>query len=250
MILQKLGDYYDRLAADPNDPMTPPGFSREKISYVLVLAPDGSSADLLDVRIQQGNKFFPQIMPVPDRGGRSGSGFKPFFLWDNTGYVLGRDSKGKPERTRQAFESFRDFHQQMAQHIDDPELHAVAKFLAGWSPDRAEMFPLFAEAIDKNIVFRIRGNTHFVHQSPAIVREWKAPIPEGETVVVGQSLVNGSTGPIARLHPLISGVTGAQTMGAAIASFNLDVARPARAWIETSLLTIYNLSTQGRVVRK
>lgn len=222
MILRKLVDYYDRLAADPTDPMTPHGFSREKISFELVVEPDGSDAKLGELREQQGKKLFPRIMPVPDRGGRSGSGFKPFFLWDNSGYVLGRDSKGKPDRTRLAFEAFRDFHRDMAARIDDPELAAVAKFLAGWSPDRAESLESFEEAIDKNIVFRIRGKSHFVHQSPAVVSEWKAPAAEGEVVVSGQSLINGDSGPLARLHPMISGVTGAQTMGAAIASFNLD----------------------------
>ena len=222
MILQRLVDYYDRLAADPTDPMTPHGFSREKISFELVVEPDGSSAELADVRDQQGKKFYPRVMPVPDRGGRQGTGFKPFFLWDNTGYVLGRDSKGKPERSRKAFESFRDFHQQMAERIDDPELAAVAKFLGGWSPDRAEALKLFDEAIDKNVVFRIRGQSHHVHQSPTVVREWKAPPTEGEAVVVGHSLLGGDPGPLARLHPMISGVAGAQTMGAAIASFNLD----------------------------
>jgi CRISPR-associated protein Csd1 len=222
VILQRLTNYYDRLAADPNDPMTPAGFSREKISFELVVEPDGSSAALGDLRDQQGSKHFPRVMTVPSRGGRQGTGLKPNFLWDNTGYVLGVDSKGKPDRSRLAFESFRDFHQQMAARIDDPELSAVAKYLSGWSPDRAESFPLFAEAIDKNIVFRIRGTTHFVHQSPAVIRDWKAPIADDEIVVNGQSLISGDTGPIARLHPLISGVTGAQTMGAAIASFNAD----------------------------
>jgi CRISPR-associated protein Csd1 len=222
MILQRLTDYYDRLAADPNDPMTPSGFSREKISFALVLNPDGSDAQLVDLRDQQGKKFFPRMMPVPDRGGRSGTSLKPNFLWDNSGYVLGRDSKGNSERSRQAFESFRDFHRHMAETIQDEELDAVVKFLSGWCPDRVEMFPLFEEAVDKNIVFRLKGRTHFVHQSPTVIREWKAPIDEKEPIVTGQSLVRGDAGPIARLHPFISGVKDAQSMGAAIASFNLD----------------------------
>jgi CRISPR-associated protein Csd1 len=222
VILQRLVDYYDRLAADPNDPMTPSGFSREKISFELLIEPDGSSALLHDVRDQQGKKYFPRIMVVPDRGGRSGTALKPNFLWDNSGYVLGRDSKGKADRSRQVFESFRDFHLKIAQAIDDPELTAVANFLAGWSPDRAETFPLFNEALDKNIVFRIRGQSRFVHQSPAIISQWKAPVADDEIIVNGQSLISGDVGPIARLHPLISGVKDAQTMGAAIASFNLD----------------------------
>jgi CRISPR-associated protein Csd1 len=234
MILQSLVQYYDRLASDPNDPMTPAGFSREKISFALVIAPDGSSAELVDERQQQDKKFFPTIMAVPDRGGRSGTALKPNFLWDNSGYVLGRDSKGKVDRSRQAFEAFRDFHTKMAEIIQDEELAAVAKFLAGWLPQRADDFRLFEEAIDKNIVFRIGGRSHYVHQSPLIAREWRPPPEEDEAVVSGQSLVSGDTGPLARLHPLISGVKGAQTMGAAIASFNLD------AFTSYGLVQTYN----------
>ena len=222
MILQRLVDYYDRLAADPNDPMTSAGFSREKISFELVVEPDGSNASLNEVGDRQGKRLFPRIMTVPDRGGRQGTSLKPNFLWDNTGYVLGRDSKGKPERSKLAFEAFRDFHIKMAASIEEPELAAVAKYLANWSPERADSLALFADAIDKNIVFRIRGNTHYVHELPAIKRDWKAPVPEDEIVVCGQSLVSGDSGPLARLHPLISGVKDAQTMGAAIASFNAD----------------------------
>ena len=222
MILQRLVEYYDRFAADPDAPMTPTGFNRESISFELVIEPDGSSAELSDLRDGDGKKRFPRIMTVPDRGGRSGTGLKPNFLWDNSGYVLGRDSKGNADRTRKAFESFRDFHRQMAERIDDPELAAVAKFLARWSPERAESFTLLPDALDRNITFRIRGQSHFIHQLPAVIRGWKAPVPENEKGVNGQSLVGGEVGPIARLHPMISGVTGAQTMGAAIASFNLD----------------------------
>jgi CRISPR-associated protein Csd1 len=222
MILQRLVDYYDRLASDPSDPMTPQGFSREKISFALVIEPDGSAATLSDLREQAGKKLFPRIMAVPDRGGRSGTALKPNFLWDNSGYVLGHDGKGKPDRSRQAFEAFRDFHVQMSESIDDPELAIVSIFLRGWSPEKAVSLELFEDVTDKNIVFRIRGTSHFVHESPAILTQWKAPIPDDAPVVVGQSLIGGDFGPIARLHPLISGVKDAQTMGAAIASFNLD----------------------------
>jgi CRISPR-associated protein Csd1 len=45
---------------------------------------------------------------------------------------------------------------------------------------------------------------------------------EGEAVVVGPSLISGEEEPLARLHPQLKGVAGANTMGAAIVSFNLN----------------------------
>ncbi|HEX8341780.1 MAG TPA: type I-C CRISPR-associated protein Cas8c/Csd1, partial [Tepidisphaeraceae bacterium] len=220
MILQRLAEYYDRLALDVADPMTPFGFSREKISFELLIDLDGTNAELADIRVQEGRNSFPRVMTVPDRGGRSGSSLKPNFLWDNTGYVFGRDGKGKVARSTQTFEAFRDFHVRMAEVIDDEGIVAVSRFLQAWSPDRAEQFALWPEAIDKNVVFRLRGRPQFVHQSPHVIKHWQAPVAKDEQTREGQSLISGDIGPIARLHPMISGVAKAQTMGAAIASFN------------------------------
>jgi hypothetical protein len=44
MILQRLAEHYDRIAASNKDEtqLAPPGFSRQKISFCVVLEPDGS----------------------------------------------------------------------------------------------------------------------------------------------------------------------------------------------------------------
>ena len=47
---------------------------------------------------------------------------------------------------------------------------------------------------------------------------------EGENVVVGQCLVTGERDHIARIHPLIKGVFGAQSSGASLVGFNIDSA--------------------------
>src|SRR5690242_20990859 len=45
---------------------------------------------------------------------------------------------------------------------------------------------------------------------------------EDEPVMTGASLVDGEEAELARLHPQLSGVAGANTSGAAIVSFNKD----------------------------
>jgi hypothetical protein len=45
---------------------------------------------------------------------------------------------------------------------------------------------------------------------------------DGADKVEAVCLVTGERGPVARLHPSIKGVWGAQTAGASIVSFNLD----------------------------
>jgi CRISPR-associated protein Csd1 len=222
MILQRLVEYYDRLAVDPQSGVAAPGFSREKIGFALVIDPNGDNPVLQDLREGEGKRLGPRMMSVPSRGGRQGTGLKPNFLWDNTGYVLGRDSKGKPERALQMFQSFREFHEQMLAAIDDDGLRAVVAFLKRWNPADADKLERFDEAIDKNLIFRVAKQQRFVHESQAVTSGWRAPVEADDAPSVGQSLLSGDIGPIARLHPLISGVRGAQTMGAALASFNLD----------------------------
>ncbi|MCD8330924.1 MAG: type I-C CRISPR-associated protein Cas8c/Csd1, partial [Oscillospiraceae bacterium] len=60
-----------------------------------------------------------------------------------------------------------------------------------------------------------------VPQDPAICRAWQQYYSTGaEDAEIGQCLVTGEIGPIARLHPSIKGVRDASTMGASLISFN------------------------------
>ena len=51
---------------------------------------------------------------------------------------------------------------------------------------------------------------------------WLASLAHAEPGEEGMCLVSGEVAPIARLHPAIKGVAGAQSSGAALVSFNLD----------------------------
>ena len=110
-LLPALVGYYQRLENDPNEGVAEFGFSVEKIHFQIVLEPDGSLFSFDDIRLRnEKGKPIPRPLLVPDGGGRSGTALKPFFGWDNTGYVLGRDNKGKPERAAEMFAAFRELH--------------------------------------------------------------------------------------------------------------------------------------------
>ncbi len=223
MILPALIDYYERLKADPEKEVASFGFSSEKISFCLVLNPDGTlagSGEPEDVRREEGGKRRPRGMIVPDRGGRSGAGVKANFLWDNTGYVLERDGKGKPERARKMFEAFRDLHEEIADCVDDPGLDAVCRFLSMWDAKCTETLTNWEDVCDSNLVFRLRGERSYVHDSPALRQAWLEVVGKESDSQRGRSLLSGSVDDLARLHPSIKGVFGAQTTGAALASFN------------------------------
>ena len=123
--------YYERLQADPNASIADYGFSREKIHFQVVLERDGTLVKLDDIRDtnERGKSIFTSML-VPDGGGRQGIGLKPFFCWDNTGYALGRDNKGKPERAEEMFAAFRDLHLESQDELAaDEGYQALCKFL-------------------------------------------------------------------------------------------------------------------------
>lgn len=225
--LSALIAYYGRLENDPSQSVAQFGSSQEKIHFQLVLESDGSVAGFDDIRNPNDRgKPIPRLLVVPDGGGRSGTGLKPFFCWDNTGYCLGRDNKEKPVRAQGMFEAFRQLHLSMLNEIpDDAGYTALCQFLETWDPQRAEGLPNWAEAAGLNVVFKLRGRPGFVHQSQAVREAWlrRVGIAQGEKAGdVGVSLLSGKQEELARLHPLVSGVMGTNTTGAAIVSFNLD----------------------------
>ncbi|MBB4018150.1 CRISPR-associated protein Csd1 [Chelatococcus caeni] len=221
-ILASLAKAYDRL---PNVP--PFGFSTEKIGFVISLNEDGSVASVTDLRDGTGKKKVPRLMQVPASFKRPGTTPRPFFLWDNTAFVLGVSAtEGKDAQRRQ--NAFRDAHRRILSGVSDPGLRALSRFLDGWSPDLFAS-PLWPDEMkDQNLVFameRERRQHVYLHDRPAardlwseIAAKWKE-VP-GKEAGEGVCLVTGNFGPIARTHAAIKGVWGAQTAGASIVSFN------------------------------
>ena len=94
MILQALNTYYQRLLARGEEGLSPFGYSPEKISYEILLAPDGRVVDVNDIRDTSGKKPLPRAMNVPQPEKRT-VGIKSNFLWDKTSYVLGASATSK-----------------------------------------------------------------------------------------------------------------------------------------------------------
>lgn len=225
-LLQALVGYYRRLQEDPDEGVADFGFSIEKIHFQIVLNPDGSRVSFNDVRDRnEKGKPIPKPLLVPDGGGRTGSGLKPFFCWDNTGYTLGRDNKGNPKRAAEMFAAFRDLHRSFLPELEKDEgFVALCRFLDDWDPSQAESLENWEEAAGMNVVFKLRGREGYVHQSEPVQAAWRRS-QSGENPdegrVLGFSLLSGAEEELARLHPQIKGVAGANTTGAAIVSFNL-----------------------------
>ena len=119
MILQALNSYYERLQADSNVDIAAFGFSRQKISFCVVLNDDGTLHEVIPENDGDAAKPRPKLLIVPGGAKPSGSGVNPCFLWDNTGYMLGfKPDDPKPERSLQTFEAFRQKHVDLKTAID------------------------------------------------------------------------------------------------------------------------------------
>lgn len=201
MILQSLYELYERLSHDPEYEISPPGYSLQKISFKVVLKPDGTLHGIEDTRKQSGKRFMPRQMIVPGSSKSSGSGFNPGFLWDNTGYLLGYKPNDKdPERTQQTFLSFREKHIAWLSQINSSAYHAVCHFLRTWKPEKASEHPLLKEVSTGFGVFQILGETSYVHDDPVVKEWWSRQQNEKIKNPTGYCLITGMIASIARLH--------------------------------------------------
>jgi len=221
MILQALNSYYQRLLARGEEGLSPFGYSPEKISYEILLAPDGRIVDVNDIRDTSGKKPLPRSMNVPQPEKRT-VGIKSNFLWDKTSYVLGVSATSK--RADKEHEAFTVLHQESLAGTDDAGLKALLGFLSSWTPERFTQAPFKPEILDANVVFRLDGERTYLHERPAAqtVRARLLGSDDASPIALAHCLVTGERLPVARLHPAIKGVNGAQSSGASIVSFNLE----------------------------
>ncbi len=221
MILQALGDYYRRLLERGEQGLSPFGYSPEKISYEIVLAPDGRPVSVNDIRDTSGRKPVPRMLSVPQPPKRA-SNIAPCFLWDKTSYVLGASAASR--RADKEHAAFKALHLESLAGTEDVGLKAVLAFLAAWTPERFAAEPFKQEMLDANVVFRLDDENRYLHERPA-AQAVRARLLAGQAdgaAALADCLVTGQRLPVARLHPAIKGVNGAQSSGASVVSFNLD----------------------------
>ena len=221
MILQALTSLYEALAQKGE--ISKEGWSREKISFALGIDENG---DLLRItplfETVDGPKGktreVPQKMTVPIKVGNT----SPKFLWGNSGFILGTANDKTPEAAKDCFKRNRDLHHEVLKGIEVPAAKAILSFFDRWEPEKTlenELVTSCAgELLGKaNMVFRFNGK--FIHEIPQLAAAWQAHY--GETAKErGQCLITGALDAIPNTHPLIKGVQGAQSSGAALVSFN------------------------------
>lgn len=210
MILQALHQLYARLQKDPTYGMARPGRSMQKISFRIVLRPDGRLFEIQPLAKSGNTAIQEEVLGTTKP---SGPGFNPCFLWDNAGYMLGCQPEDKnPDRTRKSFEAFRDRHLAVENEIGTTSFFAVCRFLEQWQPENADQYPVLQDLTTGFGVFQIIGEQGYVHYDPLIQQWWDQyaqGVEKDESGELGQCLISGKDNmSIARLHPKIHGIPG------------------------------------------
>ncbi len=235
MILQALTRYYDILSAEQTEGeesnIAQPGYSPANVSYALNLSPRGELLDVIPLfkQVKRGKKMVekPQSMIVPEQAGRSGKTPPAYFLCDNNAYVLGisAEDEKKPEYSKQRLEAFRKHNKEILANANCVEARAVIAFLDKYDPVKGRKHPAIARFLDDimkagkaNFVFLV--NNKYVHNDAEVRRAWEARNQSGGGDYIGQCLVTGEMGPIARIHEIkIKGIAPYQG-GVSLVGFN------------------------------
>lgn len=230
MILQALTRLYSRLAEDPLYEVPQPGFSLQKISFRIVIRENGELVTVEDARVPDAKgKLQSAMIAVFGETKPSGSGINPCTLWDNTMYLLGYKVPDKDpvkaekeaERAKKAFEGSKEHHIAKEKEVADPSYSAVCRFFERWSPEMALELPNLEDISTGFGVFQILGQKKPVHEAPKVREWWVAKLDDSNTSpVLAPCLLSGEVLPVARTHPKIKSVAGAQSAGATIVSFN------------------------------
>lgn len=236
MILQALYQYYMTLC--DRGELSPPGWDDAfKVSFGLELDDEGNLIDLIDFRQEQirGKKtvIVPQVMRVPSHASRT-VGISANFLCDNSAYMLGAavpkndDSAEKAQnrirRNVECFHACAEIHRKILRDVDTPAARAILSFFDRWQPENTEENPLLkpewkAVGGGANLVFT-RGSRP-VTQDKELCAAWQRYYDqEDPDAQESQCLITGELADIAMTHPMIKGVQGAQSSGAALVSFN------------------------------
>ena len=227
MILQALNRYYELLVNDDETEIARFGYSAVGVSFALNISAEGELLDILPLfnQEQRGKKIVevPRSMALPQQVKRSVN-VAPNYLWDNSVYVLGlsEDDEKKPTYSSDRFEAFRQLHTKLLTGVDSQAARAVLAFLERHDSSTCREHPAIAEHLEAllkggNLVFLFGGI--FVHRDPAIRQAWEASkaIQSADQM---QCLVTGERASIARLHPSLKRVRGAQPSGATLVGFN------------------------------
>ena len=225
MIISDLCDEYSVLVSQNKAPAY--GHDNINVPYGLVINDDGTLVAVRPLGDFSGKKPI-HIISAPTRFPRS-SGIVANFLCDTVTYMLGYDTKGKPERAAQAFQACAELHLCVLDGVEGPVASAICAFFTQAPQWETAQYLMGDEAwkssLTMNFALYYDNGTQatFVGDFPNVQEAWNTYYDQekndNESTLVS-SLVSGKQVVPEKIHPKIKGVAGAQSAGASLISFN------------------------------
>ena len=228
MLLQSLVKLYEAWAEKGE--IEKLGWNPVKISYGISLNEEGNVDEIIHLKTNapKGNKEIPSLISLPMPVKRS-VGVASNFLYDNVTYVFGYDNSNKPDRAKQCFDCFRSVGNKVLENSDDEFSTVIKKFLQKDYSEFENLSDLLTELnctettvddiLNKGANLLLMPLGKFPTDSKAICESWNSYY-EHSDAPKGVCLVTGKDDHIAKLHPVIKNIRGAQAAGASLVSFN------------------------------
>lgn len=228
MLLQSLVKLYEAWAEKGE--IEKLGWNPVKISYGISLDEEGNVDEIIHLKTNapKGNKEIPSLISLPMPVKRS-VGVASNFLYDNATYVFSYDNSNKPDRAKQCFDCFRSVGNKVLENSDDEFSTVIKKFLQKDYSEFENLSDLLTELnctettvddiLNKGANLLLMPLGKFPTDSKAICESWNSYY-EHSDAPKGVCLVTGKDDHIAKLHPVIKGIRGAQAAGASLVSFN------------------------------
>lgn len=228
MLLQSLVKLYEAWAEKGE--IEKLGWNPVKISYGVSLDEEGNVDEIIHLKTNapKGNKEIPSLISLPMPVKRS-VGVASNFLYDNATYVFGYDNSNKPDRAKQCFDCFRNVGNKVLENSDDEFSTVIKKFLQKDYSEFENLSDLLTnlnctettvdDILNKGANLLLMPLGKFPTDSKAICESWNSYY-EHSDAPKGVCLVTGKDDHIAKLHPVIKNIRGAQAAGASLVSFN------------------------------
>lgn len=226
MVLQSLVNLYEVLA--DKDKVDKQGWAKSKASYGLVIDENGVLTNVISLKTtdKSGKKEIASQISLPMPVKKSAN-IAANYLYGTASYLFGNDRKGKPERNKKCFETSKSLHQKLLTDDSSPAAKAILLYFENIDIDNIESY-LVDIGCNENVItdiFKNGANLVFMPLGKLatdyadICECWNKHYSknESETEIC---LVTGKKLPVSRLHPVIKGVRGGQSMGTSLVSFD------------------------------
>lgn len=231
MLIGALCKYYDTLAG--NGLIDTEGFADQSVTFMILLNPDGSVADIVDyveeVKIETkkgvsvkkvGKKIKIPAHPVS-------TSVSAYLLDYRSEYIFGFSVDKKDKSIffyKQKHDAFVGKNLQFIEGIDSPIVNAYRNFLEQWTPPESAEGTIYERVIGSYCCFALNGHPELQLQKDSLIIKRCTEQYSNRTFddcIIGTCAITGKENqPIERIHGTISGIRGGHAKGSTLVCFN------------------------------